>query len=81
MFEDYAMKIVEVTMGHSSQIYAKSEGFLTFDLILLILPDGQVSESVISFNEPNEYWKPGALDYEPLYIIVYRFLFTFFKVI
>ena len=29
-----------------------------------ILPNGQVSESVISFNdsETNEYWKPGALD-------------------
>ena len=25
-----------------------------------ILPNGQVSESVISFNEPNEYWKPRA---------------------
>ena len=39
-----------------------------------ILPNGQVSESVISFNDSetnhcDEYWKPGAQDYEPLYII------------
>ena len=34
-----------------------------------ILPDGQVSESLISSNEPNEYWKPGALDYEPLFVM------------
>ena len=38
------------------------------------LPNGQVSESVISFNDSetnhcDEYWKPGALDYEPLYIM------------
>ena len=32
-----------------------------------ILPNGQISESVISFNdsETNEYWKPGALDDKP----------------
>ena len=34
-----------------------------------ILPNGQVSGSVISFNEPNEYLKPGALDDEPWYIM------------
>ena len=34
-----------------------------------ILPNGQVMESVISFNAPNEYWKPGALDDEPWYIM------------
>ena len=34
-----------------------------------ILPNGQVMESVICFNEPNEYWKPGALDDEPCYIL------------
>ena len=30
-----------------------------------ILPNGQVMQSVICFNAPNEYWKPGALDEEP----------------
>ena len=34
-----------------------------------ILPNGQVSESVMSFYDPNEYWKPGALDDEPCYIL------------
>ena len=34
-----------------------------------ILPNGQVMESVICFNAPNEYWKPGALDDEPCYIL------------
>ena len=34
-----------------------------------ILPNGQVMESVICFNAPNEYWKPGALDNEPCYIL------------
>ena len=34
-----------------------------------IQPDGQVSESVISFDEPNEYWKHGALYHEPLYVM------------
>ena len=33
-----------------------------------MLPNGQVMESVICFNAPNEYWKPGALD-EPCYIL------------
>ena len=33
------------------------------------LPNGQVSESVISFNETSEYWKPGALDNKPWYIL------------
>ena len=62
-----------------------------------ILPNGQVSESMISFNDSetnqcDEYWKPGALDYEPLYIMncrttrqnskllfIYLFIITFFK--
>ena len=34
-----------------------------------ILPNGQLMESVICFNAPNEYWKPGALDDEPCYIL------------
>ena len=34
-----------------------------------ILPNGQVMESVICFNAPNEHWKPGALDNEPCYIL------------
>ena len=34
-----------------------------------ILPNRQVMESVICFNAPNEYWKPGALDDEPCYIL------------
>ena len=34
-----------------------------------ILPKGQLMESVICFNAPNEYWKPGALDDEPCYIV------------
>ena len=34
-----------------------------------ILPNGQLMESVICFNAPNEYWKPGALDDEPCYIV------------
>ena len=33
------------------------------------LPNGQVMESVICFNAPNEYWKPGALEDEPWYIM------------
>ena len=63
-----------------------------------ILPNGQVSQSVISFidsetNHCDEYWKPGALDYEPLYIMncrttrqnskllfIYVFIITFFKI-
>ena len=57
-----------------------------------ILQNGQLSESVISFNEPNKYWKPGAPDDEPfldndlpnnkikLQIIIYRFLISFLKV-
>ena len=34
-----------------------------------ILPNGQVMESVICFNAPNEYWKPGALEDKPWYIM------------
>ena len=62
------LTLISSQRSENSERTKKLEGTKTVKFSFIerdILPNGQVSESVISFNETNEYWKPGALDDKP----------------